>query len=348
MIVRGRARLAGRRRVWSAGARSALPELRKAVPAKYPIRDYPDITHSLRCQYPVPDWDVAYSLTEGREVINPRPRDEAAIFHAFADQTIGFITYSEGCNDDVNKIVWSALGWDPDAESLEILRHYSRYFLGLAPARRRRVRPWAAGSRAKLAGAALDQRSVETTLPQFRAMEQRARPDVLANWRFQQALYRAYYDAYVRSRLIRETDLEAAGAHHGCDGRPDRLAGGDRPGRGGFSTGPPTQPVGRRPAAADLCAGRGAFPKHPHATERARVQGDSVGRGATLDTIDAPLNNRQWLQSRFDQIRKLDGEAARLSEIDAIINWTNPGPGGFYDDLGDPRRRPHLVMGSPF
>ena len=68
---------------WLAGVvfgpqvRVSLPELRKAIPAKYPIRDYPDITHSLRCQYPVPDWDVAYSLTEGREVINPRPRDRS-------------------------------------------------------------------------------------------------------------------------------------------------------------------------------------------------------------------------------------------------------------------------------
>ncbi len=53
--------------------RVSLPELRKAVPGRYPIRDYPDITHSLRCQYAVPDWDVAYSLTEAREVINPRP-----------------------------------------------------------------------------------------------------------------------------------------------------------------------------------------------------------------------------------------------------------------------------------
>ena len=122
---------------WLAGVvfgpqvRVSLPELRKALPAKYPIRDYPDITHSLRCQYPVPDWDVAYSLTEGREVINPRPRDEAAIFHAFADQTIGFITYSEGCNDDVNKIVWSALGWDPEADVLDVLRDFGRCLVGL-------------------------------------------------------------------------------------------------------------------------------------------------------------------------------------------------------------------------
>ena len=41
-----------------------------------------------------------------------------------------------------------------------------------------------------------------------RALERRVPPRVLANWRFQQALYRAYYDAYVRARLLHETQLE--------------------------------------------------------------------------------------------------------------------------------------------
>ena len=50
------------------------------MPKRYPIRHYPDITHSRQCQYPVPDWDLAYAVTEAREVINPRPLDEATIF----------------------------------------------------------------------------------------------------------------------------------------------------------------------------------------------------------------------------------------------------------------------------
>ena len=29
--------------------------------------------------------------------------------------TMGFLTYSEGVNDDMNKFVWSGLGWDPDS-----------------------------------------------------------------------------------------------------------------------------------------------------------------------------------------------------------------------------------------
>jgi hypothetical protein len=116
--------------VFGPQTRIGLSELRAVVPQRYPIRHYPDITHTRHCQYPVPDWDVAFALTEGREPINPRPVDQARIFRLTQPQTVGFITSSEGCNDDVNKIVWSALGWDPDSDLVEVLREYSRYFVG--------------------------------------------------------------------------------------------------------------------------------------------------------------------------------------------------------------------------
>ena len=61
--------------VFGPQVRISLPRLRELVPAQYPIRHYPDITHSRQCQYPVPDWDIAYAVTEGRECINPRPED---------------------------------------------------------------------------------------------------------------------------------------------------------------------------------------------------------------------------------------------------------------------------------
>ena len=38
----------------------------------------------------------------------------------------------------------------------------------------------------------------------------------------------------------------------------------------------------------------------------------------------------------------------RLAAIDEIVNWTNPGPGGFYDDLGELARQPHLVRGADY
>jgi hypothetical protein len=71
-------------------------------------------------------------------------------------------------------------------------------------------------------------------------------------------------------------------------------------------------------------------------------------RGANLDAIDEPLNNRGWLLARFAGIRALADEASRLKGIDEIVNWTDPGPGGFYDDLGDPANEAHLVKGPGF
>ncbi len=66
-------------------------------------------------------------------------------------------------------------------------------------------------------------------------------------------------------------------------------------------------------------------------------------RGANLDTIDITLNNRDWLKAQFVSIRALPRERDWLQALDAIANRTNPGPGGFYDDLGDPANSIHLV-----
>src|SRR5437868_4229514 len=162
--------------------RMSLPQLRAALPTQYPIRHYPDITHSRQCQYPPPDWDTAYALTEGREGINPRPMQEAAIVRALQKYTAGSITYSEGCNDDVNKAVWSALECDPNADVHEILREYSRYFIGphyeesFAEGLLNLERNWI--------GPLAQNEGVARTLQQFKAMEKGASPQVRQNWRF--------------------------------------------------------------------------------------------------------------------------------------------------------------------
>ncbi|MBL8235340.1 MAG: hypothetical protein JNL98_42985, partial [Bryobacterales bacterium] len=182
------------------------PKLRELVPQRYPIRHYPDITHAIRAQYPVPEWDVAYALTLGREPINPRPHDMRAIFHLLQSYTNGFITYSEGCNDDVNKFVWSSVGWKSDTPVIEILRQYSRYFIG--PDVEEGFAQGLLALEQNWRGPLLTNAGVYTTLEQFQDMEAAASPDRMNNWRFQQALYRAYYDAFVRSRLINETALE--------------------------------------------------------------------------------------------------------------------------------------------
>jgi hypothetical protein len=330
--------------VFGPQVRDGLPVLRAKVPKRYRLRHYPDITHSLRSQYPVQDWDLAHALTSQREQINPRPMDEAAVFRAALPYASDFITYSEGCNDDVNKIVWSALGWDPKADVLQILREYSRYFIGgdysdsFAQGLLALERNW----RGPLASNA----SVYRTLEQFQAMERAASPGDLRNWRMQQALYRAYYDAHVRSRLLHETAIEERAL--------ERLR--------AVKSGESRQALGEAERILDEAQVR------PSAEWRQRVyvlaealfqtiraqlsveryRAIAVGRGATLDSFETPLNNRGWLAARFAEAAALGGEADRLAAIDRIVRWTDPGPGGFYDDLGNPSQQPHLVRGLPY
>lgn len=331
--------------VYGPQVRLSLPQFREAVPKRYPIRHYPDITHTIHSEYPVPDWDVAFVVTEGRETINPRPTDHAAIFRLLQPYTIGFLTYSEGANDDVNKFVWSGLGWDPDQPVIEILRQYSRYFIGeqfadsFAQGLMALERNW----RGPLAANA----GVETTLLQFQAMERNAPPQVLRNWRFQQALYRAYYDAYTRRRLVYEMELEgrameelrnakSTGALRAM-ARAERIL--DR--------------AVTKPVATDLRSrvfelAEALFQSIRMQLSVPRYKAIAVDRGANLDTVDTPLNNRLWLKEEFARLRQTQDESDRLRALDRIVNWTNPGPGGFYDDLGNQSQQPHLVRGLAY
>ena len=348
--------------VYGPQVRVTLPQLRARVPQRYPVRHYPDITHSRQCQYPVPDWDTAFAITEARECINPRPLGETMIFRHTQTNTIGFITYSEGCNDDVNKTLWSALGWNPEAKAVDILREYGRYFIG-----ERYTDDFAQGLLAlerNWQGPLLSNASVDTTLGQFQAMEEGALPRELKNWRFQQALFRAYCDAYTRARLLHETELE----ERAMERLRDLI---HRSHRGELA-----DPLPAIPRVADSLKAIADAEEilEQSVTQRVapgwrsrifelanalyqsirmqlsveKYKAISVDRGAMLDTLDYPLNNRRWLKERFKNIRKLTLESERLKAIDGIVNWTNPGPGGFYDDLGNVARQPHLVRGAGF
>ena len=93
-----------------------------------------------------------------------------------------------GCNDDVNKCIWSQLAWAPETDVRAILRDYSSYFIGANLAD-----PLTEGLLAlerNWRGALATNDGVEETLARFQSMERAATPAQLRNWRFQQLLYR--------------------------------------------------------------------------------------------------------------------------------------------------------------
>jgi hypothetical protein len=332
--------------VFGPQVRVNLPELRQRIPKRYPIRFYPDITHSVNAEFAMNDWDVAYAQTEEREGINPRPLDDAQIFRVlqpFADA--GFLSYSEGCNDDVNKAVWSALGWNPQVDVTQVLRDYGRYFIGpdvadaFAQGLLALERNWR--------GPLLSNAAVDVTLAQFQDLERRASPQLKLNWRFQQALYRAYYDAYLRARLTDETARERRALEFLANARSGNPLSAIAAAETALTIEPNAR-AGTALRARVFELAEALFQSVRMQLSVPRYAAIDAGRGANLDLIDRPITNADWLLKRFAAIRALDTDVARRTAIDEILNWSNPGPGGFFDDLGDPENRPHLVPGAGF
>ena len=316
-------------------------KLRALLPAKYQLRHYPDITHNRQCQFPVADWDTAFAVAEARECVNPRPRAYANIFRLFQPPTIGFITYSEGCNDDVNKAVWSGLGWDPDRDVTEILRDYGRYFIGdqfaddFAQGVLALEENWRGPALAKsrhrnhLAAVSSDgahgrtERCARTGVSRWRCSARLATPTSSSAW--------------PTSKTWNATPCRCCNKRR----RKVRSPSLTRRRRRSTARGRIAWPADLREQISAL--GDALFQSIRMQLSVERHRAIAPDRGATLDTIDLPLNNRLWLTGRFRAIRSLPDEASRLAAIREIVNWTDPGPGGFYDDLGDLTRQPHLV-----
>lgn len=316
-----------------------LHEMRARLPRSYRLRDYPDITHCVRCQFPVPWWDPAFAFTLGREPVNPRPTFYARILHDTAVFTDGFITYSDGVHDDVNKVVWSALGWDPQADVRTLMEEYARVFLGADVAEQA-----ASGILAlerNWEGPLATNGSVDATLAFWQTLE-REHPDLRANWRFQMFLLRAYYDAYVRHRLLYEQSLERE-AHAVLLQAAERGSGQCIEQALAILRRAEAEPVRTdlSTRVTELCDE--LFMSIGLQTSVAKYGASGPERGAVLDFLNYPLNNRWWLEDELAKVRALPSEEARVARLRELARWEQPGDGSFYDDIGNIARSPHEV-----
>jgi len=320
----------------------AIPMTRARLPERYGLRDYPDITHTVRCQFPVVWWDPAFHMTLGRECVNPRPVFYKLIQNYFGPYTSGSISYSDGVNDDVNKAVWSMLGWNPEVSPREILVQYARCFFGAKAAES--AADGILALEKNWEGPLPENGGVDATLELWQRLESEA-PELRGNWRWQQCLLRAYFDAYTRQRLIYESELEREASR--------ALANASTLGAGAAMDAAlavvqraVTHPVRKewRARIGELCAE--LFKSIKLQTSVPMYQASGAERGAVLDTVDYPLNNRWWLEDEFARIRKLPTEMEKLKRLELIRTWEAPGPGSFYDAVGNIAKSPRVIRGG--
>ena len=250
--------------------------LRRAAPERYDVRLYPDITHNLRCEYPVhydlDDWHFALASTLSRESVNPRPRE----FRMLHRQTRGFVSgsvsYSEGVHDDVNKMLWTDMDWFGDGIALrESLEDYARLFIWgadpvlVANALLLLEQNWQ--------GDPAENPGIDWCMALWDELLART-PSLKENWRFNLHYFRAQCDLFVRHKRLIELDAIA---------------------RGDWDM--------QYPSGRELL-----FPLAQTLFEQIGIQldvehfgGKSWERGCTLDTIDRPVTDLPWLRRQKER-----------------------------------------------
>jgi len=315
-----------------------LAATRFRLPKKYKHRHYPDLTHTIRCQYPTENWDQAFALTEGREICNPQPFYYAKIHNRYAPLTDGFLSYSDGVHDDVNKATWSQMAWNPEKDVRQVMVEYSRFFFGSSVAE--------SGADGILAlernwvGPVEENGGIETTFAFWQNLEAK-HPELKGNWRWQQLVMRSYYDTYVKRRKAYEQNLEkeanqilGQSAKTGSDkAMKDALI---------LVNKADNEPV--YPELRNKIVGycEALFQSIGMQTSVKKYNASGEERGAILDFLDYPLNNRWWLTDEFAKIGKMSTEKEKLERLEIIRTWENPGPGSYYDNISNISKGPHV------
>jgi hypothetical protein len=155
-------------------------------------------------------------------------------------------------------------------------------------------------------------------------------------------LLRANYDAYIRRRLLRESKLEDeaneillhASAGHAETSMSAAMNVLNR------AVSEPTSPD-LRARIVELSDALFQSVGLQSSVEKYHASGEE--RGAFLDFVDYPMNNRWWLEDEFKKIRTMPTEAEKIARLNVLATWEHPGPGSYYDDLGNAAKSPHVL-----
>ncbi len=299
------------------GPNHAFPihELRKRIPQKYPMRFYPDITHNVRCEYPVhyllDDWHFALASCLGRESVNPRPTEYRTLHRQTRGYVTGSVSYSEGVSDDVNKMVWSDMDFFGETDLRTTLLDYARFFFWDAPAEK--IADGILCLEQNWQGDPAENPMIEYTLNIFTSLSDEY-PSMNDNWRFNLCLFRAVCDAIVRRRRLFELDLVERARAHLSTGRVDKAI--------AVLETPFSREYRKLRERLDTLGGI-LFDQIGIQLDVEHYHAQNPERGAVLDTIDQPITDKAWLLNRLAYMKTLpakeqEGFIQRLLSRNAV------------------------------
>lgn len=303
------------------------------LPSATQIALYTDITHWMQAQFAVPHPDIALAAVYDRRSWNARPRNFHKVATEILHYAIGDMHYSEGMHDDFNKWFWYRMLWNPYQDAESITKEYCRYWFG--PDAQDEAAQAIFLMEETLEKPVSGNPGIEKAVDLLRAAGQKIPPNLLKDdYRFRIILEKALMDRYIQLDLQRGHDLIQQA----------------------------TTLLSAASTGAECTAAIGmalALFNQPFQTpEMSTVMDEAKQRGEEANTAigyrePAPfivekldLSEAAWWKKTLELAQAAQNETTARNTISMLLHYEDPGPGGFYDDVGWPNESKHLTHGE--
>lgn len=359
-----------------------LLHLVRELPPERRLLFFTDLTHWVYSQYGLMDHDLiadrdgqlppmwdrwmydsrpdpAMQQVYDRRTFHARPRAYHRVFQHVMRYGLGDVAYSEGHHDHFNQWMWQRLMWDPHQSAEDVVQAYCQYHFG----------PQAAETMSQavllleqnLSQPIADNSGIDRLIELVEsAGHQMPEQYKQSNYLWLQYLQRGLIDKVIQLKVSSQTAMEKQAIQALSQGLESvQLA----------EAGQLAEAV---QAASEVVNGQSETTEILELQNRAEQLGKQSDelfgvRNEGLFRLDQDFVGLGWLRREIAKMQKLvqdqqtqvqvQQEAAKpppaaIEElrrlVKRVVHYEDPGPGGYYDDLGDPRRSPRLVHGWPY
>jgi len=310
-----------------------LKYMHHELPRTTNIALYTDITHWMQSQFGVAHPDVALAAVYDRRSWNARPRHFHKVGCEILHYALGDMHYSEGMHDDFNKWFWYRLLWDPHQDGESLTNEYCRYWFG--PDAQDEAAAAIFLMEQTLEKPVIDNPGIARAVELLRSAGAKIPENLLrTDYRWRIISQKALMDRYIQLELQRgQTLKEEAG----------RIL------TGVGDSGDPLADVAR---AVKLLEEPLETPAMKAIMEEAKRLGEEsneiIGYRVPACFIVQRLDLTEvgwWTKTLKDAVATEDDARIR-NAASMVMHYDDPGPGGFYDNLGWPAESEHLTRGE--
>lgn len=337
-----------------------LKEMLHQLPPRHDIVFYNELTHWRYAQnayiqaYPradkngdqPPHWnhflyermpDQALTMVYDRLTFFAWPRYYHWFFNQALRYGIGDVTHSSGTQDHFNQWMWQRLLWSPQRGVEEVVREYARTWFGpeAAPAMTDAIFQLEENLEEKRAQPIDKKPGIDRYYQLVREAGARMPARRMrTNWLWREYMQKAALDLHIKHHVTRQKALQT------------RIEERIRAARRG---GDPDGAIGE---ALAWLAGGGESPEMRRLREEAERLGEESNqlygvRSEGIFQLEHDFIGLGWLKRQLERARAASGEE-RDELLGMIVDYENPGEGGFYDNAGTFNPAPRIVHGYPY